>query len=126
MTNMSEKKYTPDENLKKLGNQVRQLRKGRKWSQQKLSDVSGLAVRTISRIERGVMNPSFEVLTTLVDVLDISFDFLFTSPNNQDTDLQEIIGLYRACPEQGRRLILASTRAMAHELMDADIDRRKG
>lgn len=123
---MSEKKFTPDENLKKLGNQVRQLRKGRKWSQQKLSDVSGLAVRTISRIERGVMNPSFEVLTTLVDVLDISFDFLFTSPNNQDTDLQEIIGLYRACPEQGRRLILASTRAMAHELMDADIDRRKG
>lgn len=123
---MSEKKFTPDENLKKLGNQVRQLRKGRKWSQQKLSDVSGLAVRTISRIERGVMNPSFEVLTTLVDVLDISFDFLFTSPNNQDTDLQEMIGLYRACPVQGRRLILASTRAMAHELMDADIDRRKG
>ena len=73
---MSEKKFTPDENLKKLGKQVRQLRKGRKWSQQKLSDVSGLAVRTISRIERGVMNPSFEVLTTLVDVLGISFDFL--------------------------------------------------
>lgn len=123
---MSEKKFTPDENLKKLGKQVRQLRKGRKWSQQKLSDVSGLAVRTISRIERGVMNPSFEVLATLVDVLGISFDFLFTSPNEQDTDLQEMIGLYRACPKQGQRLILASTRAMAHELMDADIDRRKG
>lgn len=117
---MSEKKFTPDENLKKLGNQVRQLRKGRKWSQQKLSDVSGLAVRTISRIERGVMNPSFEVLATLVDVLGISFDFLFTSPDEQDTDLQEMIGLYRACPEQGRRLILASTRALVHELTDAD------
>ena len=46
--------------------------------------------------------------------------------NEQDTDLQEMIGLYRACPKQGQRLILASTRAMAHELMDADIDRRKG
>ena len=117
---MSEKKLTPDENLKKLGKRVRQLRKGRKWSQQKLSDVSGLAVRTISRIERGVMNPSFEVLTTLVDVLGISFDFLLTSPDEQDTDLQEIIGLYRACPKQGQRLILASTRALVHELTDAD------
>ena len=119
---MSDKKFVPDENLKKLGKQVRQLRKGRHWSQQKLSDVSGLAVRTISRIERGLMNPSFEVLSTLVDILDISFDFLFTSPDNQDTNLQEIIGLYRACPEQGRRLILASTRAMAHELMDVGIE----
>lgn len=117
---MSEKKFTPDENLNKLGKQVRQLRKGRKWSQQKLSDVSGLAVRTISRIERGVMNPSFEVLAALVDVLGISFDFLFTSPDEQDTDFQEMIGLYRACPEQGRRLILASTRALVHELTDAD------
>ena len=118
---MSNKKFTPDENLKKLGEQVRQLRKGRKWSQQKLSDISGLAVRTISRIERGVMNPSFEVLAALVDVLGISFDFLFASPNDQDTDLQELIGLYRACPKQGQRLILASTRAMVHELMEADI-----
>ena len=117
---MSEKKYTPDENLKKLGKQVRQLRKGRKWSQQKLSDISGLAVRTISRIERGVMNPSFEVLAALVDVLGISFDFLFASPNDQDTGLQEMIGLYWACPKQGQRLILASTRAMVHELVEAD------
>lgn len=117
---MSDKRFTPDENLKKLGEQVRQLRKGRKWSQQKLSDISGLAVRTISRIERGVMNPSFEVLAALVDVLGISFDFLFASPDDQDTGLQEMIGLYRACPKRGQRLILASTRAMVHELVEAD------
>jgi len=114
---MSDIKFTPDENLKKLGKQVRQLRKGRKWSQQKLSDVSSLAVRTISRIERGLMNPSFEVLSTLVDVLGISFDFLFTSPDDQDTDLQELIGLYRACPKRGKRLILTSTRALVAELI---------
>ena len=114
---MSDKKFVPDENLKKLGKQVRQLRKGRHWSQQKLSDVLGLAVRTISRIERGLMNPSFEVLAILVDVLGISFDFLFTSPNDQNTDLQEIIGLYRACPEQGQQLILAVVRTMANEMI---------
>ena len=114
---MSDIKFMQDKNLKKLGKQVRQLRKGRHWSQQKLSDVSGLAVRTISRIERGLMNPSFEVLSTLVDVLGISFDFLFTSSDNQDTDLQEITGLYRACPEQGQQLILAVIRTMTNELI---------
>ena len=114
---MSEKKFTPDENLKKLGKQVRQLRKGRKWSQQKLSEVSGLAVRTISRIERGLMNPSFEVLTILVDVLGISFDSLFTSSDDQDIDIQEMIGLYRACSDQGRQLILTVVRAMARDLI---------
>ena len=116
---MSDKKFTPNADLEKLGNQVRQFRKGRKWSQQKLADVSGLAVRTISRIERGLMNPSYTVLATLVKVLDISFDSLFTSSDDQDVDLQEMIGLYRACPEQGRRLILASVRAMTHELLNA-------
>lgn len=68
------------------------------------------------------MNPSFEVLAVLVDVLGISFDFLFTSPGDQDTDLQEMTGLYRACPKQGQRLILASTRAIVQELMDANIE----
>ena len=113
---MSDKKFTTDENLKKLGKQVRQLRNGHKWSQQKLSEVSGLAVRTISRIERGLMNPSYTVLATLVKVLDISFDSLFTSSDDQDIDVQEMIGLYRACPKSGKRLIMASTRALVAEL----------
>ncbi len=114
---MSDNKFTPNADLEKLGNQVRQFRNGRKWSQQKLSDVSGLAVRTISRIERGLMNPSYTVLATLVKVLDISFDSLFTSSGDQDVDLQEMIGLYRACQENGKSLILASTRTIVAELI---------
>ena len=109
----------PDENLIKLGNHVKQIRKEQKMSQQKLSDISGLAVRTISKIERGKMNPSYEVLSTLVSVLGISFDSLFTFTNDQiSTEIQEIERRYSACSEQGRRLILASVRALADELMD--------
>ena len=109
----------PDENLIKLGNHVKQIRKERKMSQQKLSDISGLAVRTISKIERGKMNPSYEVLSTLVSVLGISFDSLFTFTNDQiSTEIQEIERRYSACSEQGRRLILASVRALADELTD--------
>lgn len=33
-----------------------------------------------------------------------------------EREVQEVSGLYRACPEQGRRLVLATVRAMANEL----------
>ena len=109
----------PAENLIRLGKQVKQIRVERNMSQQKLSDISGLAVRTISKIERGKMNPSYEVLSTLVSVLGISFDSLFTFTNDQTSaEIQEIERRYSACPEQGRRLILASVRALSDELMD--------
>ena len=109
----------PDENLIRLGKHVKQIRVERKMSRQKLSDISGLAVRTISKIERGKMNPSYEVLSTLVSVLGISFDSLFTFTNDQTrAEIQEIERRYSACPEQGRRLILASVRALSDELMD--------
>ena len=32
----------------------------------------------------------------------------------QAGEVQEVSGLYRACPEQGRRLVLAALRAMAN------------
>ena len=69
------------------------------------------------------MNPSFEVLSNLVKALGVSFDTVFDPADEQmEAEIQEITGLYRACPEQGRRLIRASTRAMAHELMDTNIE----
>lgn len=65
------------------------------------------------------MNPSFEVLSTLVKTLGVSFDAIFDPASEQvAAELQEIAGLYRACPEQGQRLILAVIRTMAGELMD--------
>ena len=118
---MSDKKFTPDENLKKLGKQVRQLRNGHKWSQQKLSDVSGLAVRTVSRIERGLMNPSFEVLSTLASALGTTVKGLLTYPDDEsDTDVQELVDLYRTCPKQEQHLILAVTRTMTQKLLEAE------
>ncbi|MBD5085101.1 MAG: helix-turn-helix transcriptional regulator [Clostridiales bacterium] len=87
-----------------------------------MADITDLSARHIANIEKGDVNPSFEVLSTLVKALGVSFDAIFDPADEQtEADIQEIAGLYRACPEQGRRLILASTRAMAHELMDANI-----
>lgn len=106
-----------DETLIRLGERARQLRKERNLSQQKVADKSGLALRTISRIERGLMNPSFEVLSTLASALGTTVKGLLTYPDEEsDADIQEFVNLYRICPVQGRPLILATTRTMVQEL----------
>lgn len=109
----------PDDILVKLGVYLKKSRESRSMTQQRLSDLSGIAVRTISKIERGRMNPSFEILSILVPILGISFDSLFsTSSDSVDSELHEIAVLYRKCSEQGRRLIMNSTRIIADEMID--------
>ena len=113
----------PNKNLAELGARLRTARNSRGFTLDQLSDRSGYSSRHIANIEKGDVNPSFEVLSNLVKALGVSFDTVFDPADEQmEAEIQEITGLYRACPEQGRRLILASTRAMAHELMDNSID----
>ena len=113
----------PNKNLVELGARLRTARNSRGFTLDQLSDRSGYSSRHIANIEKGDVNPSFEVLSNLVKALGVSFDTVFDPADEQmEAEIQEITGLYRACPEQGRRLILASTRAMAHELMDTNIE----
>ena len=109
----------PNKNLAELGARLRTARNSRGFTLDQLSDRSGYSSRHIANIEKGDVNPSFEVLSNLVKALGVSFDAVFDPADEQmEAEIQEITGLYRVCPEQGRRLILASTRAMAHEMMD--------
>lgn len=111
----------PEDILSVLGSRLRKARNDRDFTQERLSEVSGVSARHIANIEKGDVNPSFEILHTLIKALGVSFDSIFNPADEQlETDIQEITGLYRACPEQGRRLILVSTRAMARELMDTN------
>lgn len=111
----------PKETLTQLGERARQIRKERKMSQQKVADKSGLALRTVSRIERGLMNPSFEVLSTLAAALETSLKNLLSSPDNEDNaDVQELVELYRNCSQTGQRLILASVRTIVCELKNTE------
>ena len=56
---------------------VRELRKENGWSQGDLSDLTGLSVRTIHRIENGHVTPSAESAKALAAVFDLPFaDFL--------------------------------------------------
>ncbi|MCI8526932.1 MAG: helix-turn-helix transcriptional regulator [Oscillospiraceae bacterium] len=107
----------PDDILVRLGLRLKEARESREMTQQRLSDLSGIAVRTISKIERGQMNPSFEILSILIPYLCVSLDSLFVpSDSKADSDFQEISILYQSSSKEAQRLILTVVRALYHEL----------
>ena len=109
----------PKDVLVNGGARLRAIRKERGYTQEQLAELTKLSTRHVAGIEKGEANPSFEVLYTIITALGTSFDAIFNPADEQmEREVQEVAGLYRACPEQGRRLILASIRAMAQELMD--------
>lgn len=113
----------PEDDFTRLGNAMRKARKSRGFTQERLSDVSGVSVRHIAKIEKGVINPSFDILEKLITALGTSFDAFYNPATDKETaEIQEIISLYRACPPDGKRLIVAATRALVNELMDTNLE----
>jgi len=110
----------PDDVLKRLGCRIQAARKDCGFTQDELSAASGVSVRHIAKIEKGVMNPSFEILIQLVTVLGISLDSLIEPDSMDDADVQELLNLYRACPEDERPLVKATLRTMVHTLLTKD------
>ena len=109
----------PNDVLVRGGARLRAARKERGYTQEQLAEMTKLSTRHIAGIEKGEANPSFEVLSTIITVLGTSFDVIFNPADEQmEAEIQEIAGLYRACTEQGQRLILSTIRTMAKELME--------
>jgi len=64
-----------------LGRRVRDLRKSRNWTLEQAAKQAGLARSTLSKIENGLMSPTYEALKKLATGLQISVPQLFTPPS---------------------------------------------
>lgn len=60
-----------------LGTNVRRIREAKGWSQDKLSEMSGLHRTYISGIERGVRNPTIKIVHEIAAALGIKVSQLF-------------------------------------------------
>ncbi|WP_447881971.1 helix-turn-helix domain-containing protein [Serratia fonticola] len=61
----------------KFGQRVRELRKERGWSQEEFADKCGLDRTYVSGVERGVRNPTLEVINVLATGLSITIKDFF-------------------------------------------------
>lgn len=64
-----------------LAERVRELRKARGWTLEQAAVQAGLARSTLSKIENGLMSPTYEALKKLAEGLAISVPQLFTPPS---------------------------------------------
>lgn len=62
-----------------FGKNVRLAREKKGWSQDRLSEESGLHRTYISGIERGVRNPTIEIVQQIAMALDVDVPDLFIS-----------------------------------------------
>jgi len=61
-----------------FGRNVRRIRESKGWSQDMLSEKSGLHRTYISGIERGARNPTIEVVFKIAKALEIKTSSLFS------------------------------------------------
>lgn len=103
--------------LEELGIVLKNARHRKGLTQQQLADLSQVSLKHIQLIEKGVKNPSFEVLRAVVRVLDISLDALIYSGSDADEQAAaEWKQTYLSCPPAARGALLNATRGLSNEL----------
>lgn len=104
-----------------LGNGIKQIRKSKGLTQEKLSTISGVSVRHISNIEKGDMNPSFVILYQLVIALDISLDYLFSLPlEKEDANIRQFSYFYKNCPQKFKKVLFSTIQTLAREIQELE------
>lgn len=109
----------PDDIYKHLGSCMRKHRKDCGLTQQQLSDKAGVSVREIAKIEKGIINPSFEVLHALVTTMGVPpYGLFYPDLPDDERKTEQLTGYYKACPLGDRGLILKTVQFLAYELKD--------
>ncbi len=65
-----------------LGDIVKQRRDILRISQEELSNLSGVGIKTIYAIEQGKGNPSLDILAKIVEVLGMEMEVILKKSNN--------------------------------------------
>ena len=72
---MIKETIVPMELIKELGRRIQKARKEKGLTQQELADLSHVSLKHVQGCERGVKNPSFEVLRAFLQSLEFIFGF---------------------------------------------------
>ena len=76
-----------EEELVKLGLHIRKLRKERALTQKQLSELTGISVSSISRIENGKQAPLFNVIALFALVFKLKIKDFFKGFDGVDSNL---------------------------------------
>lgn len=108
----------PKADLKKLGATLYKWRKTRGFTRDALSEECHISSRHLANIEAGKINPSFDVLCSLVNALNISADMLFyPEMSEQDERTKLLLVRFASCSEESQELVLRTVDCMTDFLI---------
>lgn len=102
-----------------LGRRIKEIRKSRKLTQERLSELVGVDFRYISRIELGKCYPSLETLEKIANALSVELRELFEFSHMTASPIvtkQEIDELLEEADEKERQTILRVVKAVVRSI----------
>ena len=75
--------------IKEIGSRIKGLRKENGLKQQEMAEYLGIGRSNYSRIETGDVLPTLKILLKLIDVFNISINWLLTGTSSRFSDLGE-------------------------------------
>ncbi|XJZ27514.1 helix-turn-helix domain-containing protein [Bacillota bacterium Lsc_1132] len=95
---------------KLIGERIRNIRKEKGLSQEKLADIANLHTTYIGQLERGEKNATLESIEKVANALEISLEDLFRSirpnPDSQEYTLTQIITRLQTRSIEDQKIIL--------------------
>jgi len=115
---MPKKPKKPSKELQYLGNRIRTERHNCRLTQQELADQTEKGLRHIQNIEKGLINPSYEVLSAIIHRLGMSADILFYPDiSKQDAEIKHLLNKFAACTEEERQFLLKTVDYMVEQFI---------
>lgn len=93
--------------LLELGCIMREARRAKGFTVEKLAEQIGVSKRFISSIESGERAPGYENLRALIHCLGISADQIFYPNLAEDTDAQQVMRRYGECSDHDKQIVKA-------------------
>lgn len=97
-----------------IGNNIKEIRKSRGLTIDKLSSESGVSKSMISEIERGVRNPSINILWSIANTLKTPLNYILKENNLEEPIIYKI----------GNKLSLEDSEYSIHTLIDFNEDKK--
>ncbi len=86
---------------------ISELRKDRRVQQKDLAPILGVEVQALGNYERGLNEPSFDVVVKLAEYYNVSLDYLFGITDEEiELDRKNVIVLPKGFPEDEKEKVL--------------------
>ena len=109
---------------KKLGEKIRTVRKGRRLTGERLSEMCNINATYMRQIESGMKIPSLPVFVTICRSLEVSPAYLLADSVGEDamSECRELTELFRTATPQELKLVTVMMKAVLEELRKSTKD----